>query len=275
MNQTTKLPFKSYTTMNISAAYTLSCPDLYRFFVLSLTTDKETLKTDTTLDQLAMFVGEKPTAYYGGKTSTSLTQRLAKSGEVNIEHIRAKSLKENKEVNRIIYTFKEVIPTKYRRISRDFVNLDLSVKLKGYLLKLFALADAHSYHINYSATAIAKDLKMAKVTVGKYNDELINRGFLSLDGSGFNLHIESFLIDMPKDQSAKVELMIQNVENVISMMNESEIQLPKSYMQYLAAKKDNFKKIRNMEYFMQFVISGVPYKSKEKEEVEYSEIYMM
>lgn len=266
MNQSIKLPFKAYTTMNISAAYTLSCPDLYRFFVLSLTTDKETLKTDTTLEQLVNFVGEKATAYYGGKTSTAFTTRLAESGEVELEHIRSKSLKENKEVQRIIYTFKEAIPTKYRRISRDFINLDLSIKLKGYLLKLFALTDAHSYHINYSMTAIASTLKMAKVTVKKYNEELINKGFLSLNGSGFDLHIESFLIDMPKGQSVEVELLIQKVENVILMMKETEVQLPRSHMQYLAAKKDNFKKIRNMEYFMNYVISGVPYKSKEESE---------
>lgn len=266
MNQSIKLPFKGYTTMNISAAYTLSCPDLYRFFVLSLTTDKKTLKTDTTLDQLASFVGESRRNYDSGKINTALTDRLAESGEVKIEHIRAKSLKENKEVNRIIYTFKEAIPTKYRRISRDFINLDLSIKLKGYLLKLFALADAHSYHISYSATAIAKEFKMAKVTVSKYNNELINKGFLSLNGTGFDLHIESFLIDMPKGQSVEVELLIQKVENVISIMKESDVQLPRSYMQYLAAKKDNFKKIRNMEYFMNYVISGVPYKSKEDSE---------
>ena len=49
-------------------------------------------------------------------------------------------------------------------------------------------------------------------------------------------------------------------------MKESDVQLPRSYMQYLAAKKDNFKKIRNMEYFMNYVISGVPYKSKEDSE---------
>ena len=104
------------------------------------------------------------------------------------------------------------------------------------------------------------------MTVSKYNNELINKGFLSLDGTGFDLHIESFLIDMPKGQSIEVELLIQKVENVVSIMKESDVQLPRSYMQYLAAKKDNFKKIRNMEYFMNYVISGVPYKSKEDSE---------
>ena len=61
-----KVPFKSYTIMNNSLINHFNCSDVYRLFVLSLTTDRE-LKTDTTLDQLADFVGEKVSNYKGGK----------------------------------------------------------------------------------------------------------------------------------------------------------------------------------------------------------------
>ncbi len=248
--------------MNISAAYSLNCADLYRFFILSLTADKDTFKTDTTLDQLANFVGESRRNYDSGKISTSFTDRLIKSNEVELEYIRTKSLKDNREVKRIIYTFKKPIPYKYRRIGRDFMNLDLNIKLKGYLLKLFALANTHSLDVEYSVSAISRELKMAKATVNKYNNELIEKGLLSLDGNKFVLHIESFLIDMPRGQTVKTELLIQQVENVISIIKESKLPLPKSYMQYLAAKKNKFKDIRNMEYFMSYVIAGVPFKNK-------------
>ena len=87
--------------MNISAAYSLNCADLYRFFILSLTADKDTFKTDTTLDQLANFVGESRRNYDSGKISTSFTDRLIKSNEVELEYIRTKSLKDNREVKRL------------------------------------------------------------------------------------------------------------------------------------------------------------------------------
>lgn len=63
----------------------LGCADVYRTYVLLLTADKNTLITDTTIDQLASFVGDKPANYKGGKSSKSFNDKLRATGEVTIQ----------------------------------------------------------------------------------------------------------------------------------------------------------------------------------------------
>ncbi len=58
-----KLPFKEYTVLNNNLVQSLGCSDAYRAYVLALTTDKKTLETDTTIEQLATFVGESSSNY--------------------------------------------------------------------------------------------------------------------------------------------------------------------------------------------------------------------
>ena len=71
-----KLPFKEYTVMSNNLIQKLGCADVYRTYVLLLTADKNTLITDTTIDQLASFVGDKPANYKGGKSSKSFNDKL-------------------------------------------------------------------------------------------------------------------------------------------------------------------------------------------------------
>ena len=81
-----KLPFKEYTVMSNNLIQKLGCADVYRTYVLLLTADKYTLTTDTTIDQLASFVGEKPANYKGGKSSKSFNDKLRATGEVSIQN---------------------------------------------------------------------------------------------------------------------------------------------------------------------------------------------
>lgn len=55
----TKLPFKEYTVMSNNLIQNLNCSDVYRTYTLLLTADKDSLETNTTLKQLAGFVGEE------------------------------------------------------------------------------------------------------------------------------------------------------------------------------------------------------------------------
>ena len=55
----TKLPFKEYTVMSNNLIQNLNCSDVYRAYTLLLTADKDSLETNTTLKQLAGFVGEE------------------------------------------------------------------------------------------------------------------------------------------------------------------------------------------------------------------------
>ena len=65
----TKLPFKEYTVMSNNLIQNLNCSDVYRAYTLLLTADKDSLETNTTLKQLAGFVGDKPDNYKKSKST--------------------------------------------------------------------------------------------------------------------------------------------------------------------------------------------------------------
>ena len=139
-----KLPFKEYTVMSNNLIQKLGCADVYRTYVLLLTADKNTLITDTTIDQLASFVGDKPANYNGGKSSKSFNDKLRATWEVAIQ---------NKDSGRndrtwTDYIFSPVSFGHYRRIDREFYdsyNNTLDLKLRGFILKLFSAAEPHSH----------------------------------------------------------------------------------------------------------------------------------
>ena len=87
--------------------------------------------TDTTIDQLASFVGDKPANYKSGKSSKSFNDKLRATGEVAIQ---------NKDSGRndrtwTDYIFSPVSFGHYRRINREFYdsyNSTLDLKLRGF-----------------------------------------------------------------------------------------------------------------------------------------------
>lgn len=199
-----KLPFKDYTVINCSVASQLSSPDIYRYFVLSLTAKRDDT-TDTTLKQLADFVGEKESAYHSGNSGKnkklSLNDRFRNSGAFK-DIILSK-----KEKSRNLYVFPKAEKGNYRRIKKEFRNIDLSIKLKGYLLQLFCLTDPHSLLVARSKNNIAKTLHMANSTVTSYNQILIEEDLLEEIKEGFKLKLNAhFIIDEPKNQKSENNL---------------------------------------------------------------------
>ena len=95
-----QLPFKEYTVMSNNLIQKLGCADVYRTYVLLLTADKYMLTTDTTIDQLTSFVGEKPANYKGGKSSKSFNDKLRATGEVRIRTVAGMT-----GLGQIIYSF--------------------------------------------------------------------------------------------------------------------------------------------------------------------------
>lgn len=260
MNQK-KLPFKNYTIMNNSLIYHFNCSDVYRLFVLSLTTDRE-LKTDTTLDQLADFVGEKVTAYKGNNKSKSFTDKLRECSEVDVRTEDGKSFKNGNRVTRNIYTFKEPVPTKYRRISKTLLDLDISIKLKGYIIKLFSVAEPHSYIISKSINELEKLLKMGKATIKKYNEELISSGLLQTTDNGWLLNVEALIIDEPKKIPTEVQKIFDSIEIQIESFISVGAKLTKEQSIYLKAKKTEFKSITDLQSWSFWLITGTPFKKK-------------
>lgn len=253
--------------MNNSLIAHFSCPDVYRLYVLSLTTDRE-LKTDTTLDQLANFIGEKASAYNGGKSGKynvlSFTDRIRGSGDVIVETERRSSLDGTKSVQRNIYKFKQPIPTKYTRLTKGLFFLDLDIKLKGYVIKLFSITKQQTYLIDKSLREMETLLKMSKNTIKKYNDILEKEGLLETTSEGLLLKIDSLIIDSPNNDD-KAKKMLSDFNAIITFKQDQGIQLNKQEIIYLRAKKDDFKEIKNLESWSYWLISGVPFNNKVKQ----------
>ena len=159
-----KLPFKKYTVMSNNLIQKLGCADVYRTYVLLLIADKYTLTTDTTIDELASFVGDKPANYKGGKSSKSFNDKLRATGEVTIQ---------NKDSGRndrtwTDYIFSPVCFGHYRRINREFYdsyNNTLDLKLRGFILKLFSAAESHSHTITLSVRKLKELIHMGHGTI--------------------------------------------------------------------------------------------------------------
>lgn len=181
-----KLPFKEYTVMSNNLIQKLGCADVYRTYVLLLTADKNTLITDTTIDQLASFVGDKPANYKSGKSSKSFNDKLRATGEVAIQ---------NKDSGRndrtwTDYIFSPVSFGHYRRIDREFYdsyNNTLDLKLRGFILKLFSVAAPHSHTITLSARKLKELIHMGHGTISSYIDQLRDMDLLDEVGDSIIL----------------------------------------------------------------------------------------
>lgn len=145
----TKLPFKEYTVMSNNLIQNLNCSDVYRTYTLLLTADKDSLETNTTLGQLAGFVGEELDNYKKSKGTLSFNDKLRATGEVVIRDIDSK----RKDRHWTMYRFNQVEPGNYRRIGREFYDTynTLDLKLRGFILKLFSVTEPHSYVIKLSS----------------------------------------------------------------------------------------------------------------------------
>ena len=96
----------------------LNCSDVYRTYTLLLTADKDSLETNTTLKQLAGFVGEELDNYKKSKSTLSFNDKLRATGEVVIRDIDSKQ----KDRHWTMYRFNQVEPGNYRRIGREFYD---------------------------------------------------------------------------------------------------------------------------------------------------------
>ena len=255
-----KLPFKKYTVISNCLIQSLGCSDVYRAYVLLLTTDKHTLETDTTIEQLAGFVGESKYNYGTGKHSShSFNDKLKSTGEVNIY----KTTSKRTDRRRNIYQFKQVQPGNYRRVSRIFYDTykDIDLKLKGFILKLFSIAAPHSYVIRLPVTKFATIIHMTPKTINEYIKRLKKTELVEAEKDILMLKAEGLLLDMPKDTF--VEETIAKYNQQIEIRKRKRIVLTKQQLIYTKAKADNFTNIRNMHSFLSALEMGKIGKAKQ------------
>lgn len=266
-----KRPFKEYTVMSNNLIQKLGCADVYRTYVLLLTADKNTLITDTTIDQLASFVGDKPANYNGGKSSKSFNDKLRATGEVTIQ---------NKDSGRndrtwTDYIFSPVSFGHYRRINREFYdsyNNTLDLKLRGFILKLFSAAEPHSHTITLPVRKLKELIHMGHDTISCYIEQLRDMDLLDEVGDSIILKAKGLLIDLPKDKY--VEEIKADFEHMIAFNESRGNPISRECMIYKKYKENNFEGVRNMYAFMKSLSCGYVGKEREIEKKEHIQIIL-
>lgn len=266
-----KLPFKRYTVMSNNLIHKLGCTDVYRTYVLLLTADKRTLVTDTTLEQLAGFVGDKLCNYKKGKTTLSFNDKLRGTNEVGIHDIESKQ----KDRHWTMYKFNQVQSGNYRKIDRRFYDnyKTLDLKLKGFILKLFSATEPHSYIVKLSMRSLKSLIHMGHDKISTYIEQLKILDLLDEVGSWKILKVEGLEIDLPKDKF--VNEIKADFEHMIAFNESKGNPISRECMIYKKYKKNNFEGVKNMHSFMKSLQNGlIGKKRKEKDKIEYPDIIL-
>lgn len=264
-----KLPFKEYTVMSNNLIQQLGCADVYRTYVLLLTADKHTLTTDTTIDQLASFVGDKPANYKGGKSSQSFNDKLRATGEVSIQN-KASGRNDRTWTD---YRFFPVSSGHYRRISREFYdsyNSTLDLKLKGFVLKLFSAAEPHSHTVTLSVRGLKDIIHMGHKTVSTYMEQLKGLDLVDEVRSTILLKAKGLIIDPPKDKY--VEEIKAGFEHMIAFNESKGNPISRECMIYKKYKENGFRQINDMHSFMRALENGLIGRKREDNTIEDAEI---
>ena len=249
----TKLPFKEYTVMSNNLIQNLNCSDVYRTYTLLLTADKDSLETNTTLEQLAGFVGEELDNYKKSKSTLSFNDKLRATGEVVIRDIDSK----RKDRHWTMYRFNQVEPGNYRRIGREFYDTynTLDLKLRGFILKLFSVTEPHSHVIKLSPIRkLEKRIHMGHDTISRYIEQLKDLDLLDEVDDCLILKVKGLIIDQPKDK--QVEELTSIFDHIIEFNEGNNKSLSRECMIYKRYKENGFKDVKNMHSLMKSLATG-------------------
>lgn len=245
----------------------LNCSDVYRTYTLLLTADKDSLETNTTLKQLAGFVGEELDNYKKSKSTLSFNDKLRATGEVVIRDIDSKQ----KDRHWTMYRFNQVELGNYRRIGREFYDTynTLDLKLRGFILKLFSVTEPHSHVIKLSSIRkLEKRIHMGHDAIGRYIEQLKDLDLLDEIGDCLILKVKGLIIDQPKDK--QVKKLIAMFDHMIEFNEGNNKPLSRECMIYKKYKENGFKDVKNIHAFMKSIQAGtVGRKRPVKEDIPY------
>lgn len=231
----------------------LNCSDVYRTYTLLLTADKDSLETNTTLKQLAGFVGEELDNYKKSKSTLSFNDKLRATGEVVIRDIDSKQ----KDRHWTMYRFNQVEPGNYRRIGREFYDTynTLDLKLRGFILKLFSVTEPHSHVIKLSSIRkLEKHIHMGHSTISRYIEQLKDLDLLDEVDDCLILKVKGLIIDQPKDK--QVEELTSIFDHIIEFNEGNNKSLSRECMIYKRYKENGFKDVKNMHSLMKSLATG-------------------
>ena len=287
-----KYPFKGYTVLcNSTILDAIFCSaDLYRLYVLSLTDDKITRTTDTTIQQLAGFVGESTSNYTG---NGAFTDKISKCADIQLVTKFVESTTSTPK-KRNYYKFKQPKGEDiFRIIHRDFFDVDLPIKIKGYLIKLYGVANINTLFMNKTKAELEKLLHIGHNTITSYNKILADRGLIEIVENGLFITCPGFVpITKRTESTEKVLLAYEYNLNVaideynknhskslsIETLTKSDLfklNLDKSTATFAYYYVDQFSKVKNINSLAYYLITGVSRKAQLNEAEPNSEIIII
>ncbi len=157
-------------TINKSMLNTLNEPDIYRFFCLSLYRNSY-YNVRLRIKDIAKVTGEKKSALRNFNKNMDAVL-IRKRYPVPINHPVYEF------TMRSLYQIPAIDYKGFITLSHKFTQVRLSVKVKGYYIKLLLIAEDNT--VPLTNIGIADKLGLSKNTVFKYNIELLKAGLLKL-----------------------------------------------------------------------------------------------
>lgn len=289
-----KTPFKEYTVLcNSTILDDLFCvADIYRIFVLSLTADKATGLTDTTLPQLATLIDESVSNYTG---KDAFTDKLRKCKDIQVETRYISDSLEVTPKKRNCYKFRIPIHIKqeleenfdaFRMIHRSFFFInDLPIKIKGYLIKLYSVTNTNTLYMGKTKAELEKLLHMTHTTITKYNKTLEAKGYIKIERKGVFITCQGIKPILKRSERTDLILLAykQNLELAISNYNKTyskqlkienisindihKLKLDKTTAIYAQYHITGFKTVENINGLAFYLETGFSSKIKRYEQV--------
>lgn len=176
---------QDYATINKSMLNRLNPPNLYRFFCLSLYRN-EYYNVRLRISDIAKVTGEDEDALKNfNKDMDKILTR--KKYPILINHPVYEF------TMRSLYKIPVMEESDYITLSYLLIKLDLSIKAKGYYIKLLLIAEDSI--IPLTSKDLAKKLGMGKSAIEDYNIDLYNAGLLKYLSKGFKLTPNKLLLD--------------------------------------------------------------------------------
>lgn len=231
---------KTYTTIPNDIGSYLIPEDVYRFTCLSFT---KRIKgaTDSTFKQIRDLTKDK-----SNRTIEDFVKRLRKSNLIRIETYQESGTKKRNKY------FIPIYEENFKMIHNSIIELDLNIKLKGFLIMLSGHCINKTRKCKYTQVKLAELFKMHRNTVGTYLKSLIELGYINKIKGGFEIVAAFILIKTEKD------IELEKIQPLLSTFPEEHF-----------INKVVWEKVRNPEKFYYKLISGIPYKDLDNEEQGY------
>lgn len=215
---------KTYTTIPNNIVK-LNFADIYRFTCLSFTPRKDGY-TDSTFKQI-----KDITKDVSEETVGNFVQRLRESELIEIKTIKSTSIT-NTIVNRNHYYIPEYSDN-FRMINNSFLELNISIELKGFLIGLYTLCLNNTKVCGLKQKEIANKLGVNSSTVSRYIKQATSLNLIAKVDSGFQINIDSFICSkFTKEIKQRIVtlLKVDSFKTIIINTNWDSVQYPKEYL---------------------------------------------